>query len=119
MSSPLLAQVFQRYKRNFPFASTYLNILLNMQPLNFNDMHKAISRRTFLYQTGVSLITLPIISCSTSKHSGSLVPGMELGYSAITWGGNDVQAIKDISALGFKGVQLRSNILKEYGSKPQ
>ena len=47
------------------------------------------------------------------------MPGLQLGYSAITWGGNDAQAIKDISALGFKGIQLRSNTVKEYGANPQ
>jgi inosose dehydratase len=43
---------------------------------------------------------------------------MNLAYSAITWGGNDAQAIKDIASLGFKGIQLRSNVLKDYGAKP-
>jgi len=41
------------------------------------------------------------------------------GYAAITWGGNDLQAIKDISELGFRGIQLRANILKEYGERPK
>ena len=40
------------------------------------------------------------------------------GYAAITWGGDDLQAIKDISALGFRGIQLRAGILKGYGSRP-
>lgn len=38
------------------------------------------------------------------------------GYASITWGGNDRQAIEDISALGFRGIQLRANALKEFGS---
>lgn len=38
---------------------------------------------------------------------------VKLGYAAITWGGNDRQAIEDIAALGFPGIQLRSNLLKE------
>lgn len=41
------------------------------------------------------------------------------GYAAITWGGDDLQAIKDISAVGFPGIQLRANVLKDYGAKPQ
>lgn len=28
-------------------------------------------------------------------------------------------AIRDVAALGFRGIQLRSNILKEYGTRPQ
>ena len=42
---------------------------------------------------------------------------IRVGYAAITWGGDDMQAIKDISELGFRGIQLRSNLLKEYGDK--
>lgn len=51
-----------------------------------------------------------------------ITPGpsqVTLGYAAITWGGNDVQAIKDVSELGFKGIQLRSNLMQEYGDKPK
>src|SRR5580700_3599788 len=40
------------------------------------------------------------------------------GYAAITWGGNDRQAIDDISALGYHGIQIRSNAIEEFG-KPQ
>jgi inosose dehydratase len=44
---------------------------------------------------------------------------IRFGYAAITWDGNDVQAIKDISELGFPGIQLRSNILKDFGERPE
>ena len=44
-------------------------------------------------------------------------PGdIHLGYASITWSGNDRQAIEDIAALGFPGVQLRSNAIKEFDS---
>src|SRR6267378_4565002 len=47
-------------------------------------------------------------------------PGMiRFGYAAITWGGDDAQAIKEISEIGFPGIQLRSNILKDYGERPK
>jgi inosose dehydratase len=39
---------------------------------------------------------------------------IRFGYSAITWGGNDRQAIEDIAAVGFPAVQLRSNVLDEF-----
>ena len=46
-------------------------------------------------------------------------PGdVKFGYAAITWQGNDLQAIEDIAAVGFRGIQLRSNILPTYRSKP-
>src|SRR6266478_4980837 len=41
---------------------------------------------------------------------------LQVGYAAITWGGNDRQAIDDISAVGFPGIQLRSNCIKEFAS---
>jgi inosose dehydratase len=43
---------------------------------------------------------------------------IRFGYAAITWGGNDRQAIEDVAALGYPGIQLRSNILPEFGDKP-
>ena len=78
-----------------------------------------ISRRKFLSQIGITVIGLPFFNCSSTRKAAAGVPGLKLGYSAITWGGNDVQAIKDIASLGFAGIQLRSNILKEFGSKPE
>lgn len=41
---------------------------------------------------------------------------IHFGYASITWGGNDRQAIDDISAVGFHGIQLRSNCIAEFGS---
>src|SRR5436853_5535061 len=40
--------------------------------------------------------------------------GIKVGYAAITWNGNDRQAIEDIAALGYRGIQLRSNVLTEF-----
>jgi inosose dehydratase len=60
------------------------------------------------------------VACLTPKFAvGSLASTIRLGYAAITWEGNDLQAIKDVAALGFRGIQLRSNLLKEYGEKPE
>jgi inosose dehydratase len=41
---------------------------------------------------------------------------LHIGYAAITWGGNDRQAIDDISAAGYPGIQLRSNSVAEFGT---
>lgn len=82
-------------------------------------MHTEISRRKFISQLGITVIALPVFSCNATKKAAGGVPGLRLGYSAITWGGNDIQAIKDIAGLGFTGIQLRSNILKDFGSKPE
>ena len=51
-----------------------------------------------------------------------ITPGpsqITLGYAAITWGGNDAQAIRDVAEVGFRGIQLRSNLMQEYGDKPK
>jgi len=80
---------------------------------------KELSRKQFISALGLATASLPLLSFTNSNAFSSNVPGMKIGYSAITWGGNDLQAIKEISALGFPGIQLRSNILKEYGTKPE
>jgi inosose dehydratase len=41
---------------------------------------------------------------------------IRLGYASITWSGNDRQAIEDISGLGFRGIQLRANVIKDFSS---
>jgi len=41
---------------------------------------------------------------------------MHIGYAAITWGGNDRQAIEDIAAVGYPGIQLRADSVQEFGS---
>jgi len=45
--------------------------------------------------------------------------GLKLGYAAITWNGQDEQAIEDISSLGFHGIQLRSNVVEQWGTRTQ
>jgi inosose dehydratase len=71
-----------------------------------------ISRRNFLYQAGLltsaALFPLDIFA---------KVPKLQLAYSAITWGGKDLDALKDISSLGFKGIQLRANAYDNYKAK--
>jgi inosose dehydratase len=39
---------------------------------------------------------------------------LRVGYAAITWDGHDGEAIEQISALGYPGIQLRANVLKEH-----
>ena len=71
------------------------------------------SRRDFLRYLGggtaAALLPLPNVA---------LPDPIKFGYAAITWGGNDEQAIEDISALGFPGIQLRAGVLTRYGDRP-
>jgi inosose dehydratase len=91
----------------------------------------SISRRKFIARMGfaTAALGLPFKTSATREHPFNhlltLANSVELpasvirfGYAAITWNGNDVQAIKDVSDVGFKGIQIRSNILKDYGDKP-
>jgi inosose dehydratase len=39
---------------------------------------------------------------------------LRVGYAAITWDGRDGEAIEQIAALGYPGIQLRANVLKEH-----
>jgi inosose dehydratase len=80
-----------------------------------------LSRRHFIATLGAAAI----VSSSPVDSFGVLLnqrksksTSIRFGYASITWEGNDVQAIKDISDLGFPAIQLRSNVLKEFGEKP-
>jgi inosose dehydratase len=80
-------------------------------------MASDLSRRKFITSLGLAAGGLSFGSWSANR--AMIAPDMKLAYSAITWGGNDVQAIKDIAGLGFKGIQLRSNVVKDFGTKPE
>lgn len=77
---------------------------------------KITNRRTFLKTTGLLLPAL----MTTELWAGELLKkaNIKIGYSAITWGGKDEEAIKDLAGLGFKGIQLRANTFGPYRSKP-
>jgi inosose dehydratase len=93
------------------------------------------SRRTFLTGLGAAAVSaaLPVDRLAEafapplyppidlSYFDTPVTPGpaeIKFGYAAITWGGNDVQAIEDIAAVGFAGIQIRSNVLKQFGDRP-
>lgn len=93
------------------------------------------SRREFMVGLGAAAVasTLPLDRVAEAL-APPLYPPMDLsyfdtpissaptdiriGYASITWGGKDLQAIDEIAALGFPGIQLRSNILAEFGGRP-
>lgn len=43
---------------------------------------------------------------------------IKVGYAAITWGGNDELAIREVAETGFKGIQLRATAFDTFGSRP-
>lgn len=76
------------------------------------------SRRDFLRYLGggtaAALLPLPNVTLPL----GVAPDDINVGYAAITWGGNDEQAIEDISAVGFPGIQLRAGVLSRFGDRP-
>src|SRR5947208_823745 len=74
-----------------------------------------ISRREFVVRCGVAAIAGPRPIAQARRPA----PGaIRFGYAAITWGGRDLDAIADIAAAGYPGIQIRSTILRDYASRP-
>src|SRR5438552_15808851 len=62
----------------------------------------------------------PVMDLSYFDYPITAAPGMvRFGYAAITWHGNDEQAVKEISELGLFDIQLRRNNLKDYSERPK
>jgi len=68
-----------------------------------------IDRRTFLMAVGIA---------STFRLKAEATDNIRVGYAAITWGGNDEQAVTDIADVGYKGIQLRATAFDMWGAKP-
>ncbi len=83
-----------------------------------NQQRAGLSRRQFLQTAGASALVLVTGASSLASIGAPSKSGLKIGYSAITWGGNDAQAIADIAATGFKGIQLRANSFGPYRAKP-
>ena len=74
-----------------------------------------LNRRDFVRKTTLTAAAL----ATADVRQLIAAPGdIQFGYAAITWQGQDRQAIEDVSAVGFKGIQLRTSTLPEFGDKP-
>lgn len=74
-----------------------------------------MNRRNFLQN---SALAAAMTCASNSWLEAAVKKGdIKIGYSAITWGGKDEQAMTDLSGLGFKGIQLRANTFGPYRTK--
>ncbi len=85
-------------------------------------MNDAVNRRQFLTTAGLSALAFTAgLDQLVARHNLTKNSGLKIAYSAITWGNTDaltVKAIQDISALGYRGIQLRANIFGSYRAKP-
>jgi inosose dehydratase len=77
-----------------------------------------LSRRNFVIGLGSVSAAFAIPDVRAFKLTGA-PQKIRFGYAAITWGGNDVQAIKEVGEVGFRGIQLRSPILNDFGKRPK
>jgi inosose dehydratase len=78
-----------------------------------------MKRRDFVRIASAGLGLAPALRAAEGLGAPTAsAPSIRFGYAAITWGGNDRQAIADVADLGFPGIQLRSNVLQEFGDKP-
>ena len=70
------------------------------------DLH--LTRRTFLAGTAAAaaVSTLPVWATAGG--------GIKFGYAAITWGDHERESLDDIAAVGFPGVQLRANAVRDF-----
>lgn len=84
-------------------------------------MATSLSRRELIRRLGAAAAGIPLLnSCARAgpELSSAAAPSIRFGYASITWGGRDEQAIDEIAAVGFRGIQLRSNIVARYGDRP-
>ena len=71
-----------------------------------------LGRREFLATLGGASVVFRL------KGEAAQPSRIKVGYAAITWGGNDEQAIQEVAEAGFKGIQLRASAFEKWGSRP-
>jgi|SRR5580704_12705069 len=82
------------------------------------DNRKAFTRRNFIH-AGAAVVAGSLLPSPMMKAFATPAPAdIHFGYASITWDGKDRQAIEDISALGFPGIQLRANAIAEFDNNP-
>jgi len=77
-----------------------------------------MKRRDFVLTAAAGLGGGAVLRATPALAAARTPQLLRFGYASITWDGNDRQAIADVAALGFPGIQLRSNVLTEFGDKP-
>jgi inosose dehydratase len=69
-----------------------------------------LTRRQFLRTLGVAVSASAVPAVVRAAPASPI----RVGYAAIAWGGNDTQAMEDVSSLGYPGIQIRANAVKEF-----
>jgi len=77
-------------------------------------MHLQSSRRTFLVRLGAAATASAFLPSFPAFAAPAGLGGVRFGYTAMTWGNEERQAIDDISAVGFPGIQFRANAVTDF-----
>jgi inosose dehydratase len=80
-----------------------------------------VTRREFLGAVTSALASSSVMSSSVVSGFSRTMDGvasMHVGYAAITWGSAVTQAIDDIAAVGYRGIQLRGEAFAQFGDTP-
>ena len=64
-----------------------------------------VTRRAFL-----TTVSSAYVAAAFAREAAAA--SMKFGYAAITWGADIDKAMDDISAVGFKAIQLRGDLLR-------
>ena len=85
-----------------------------------SDAHPTTRRDFVKIAAGAVLGTCVIQrgAAAAGWQASAVAQDIRFGYAAITWNGHDLQAIDDVAAVGFRGIQLRSPIVQQFGDKP-
>jgi inosose dehydratase len=73
-------------------------------------MNTHFTRRTFL----AGLSAVGAVSTFPAFAAPGRMGNIRFGYTAMTWGNEERQAIDDIAAVGFPGIQFRANAVTEF-----
>src|SRR3984893_2486990 len=73
-------------------------------------MNSYSTRRAFLAGLGAA----GAVSALPSFAATGRLSGIRFGYTAMTWGNEERQAVDDIAAVGFRGIQFRANAVTDF-----
>jgi inosose dehydratase len=78
---------------------------------------RGMDRRDFLIAGAGLLATASRAATGRTNGLPGVAPRYRVGCAAITWGGNDPQAIDDVAAAGYAGIQLRASAVERWGAQ--
>jgi inosose dehydratase len=77
-------------------------------------MRPTYNRRDFARFAGIAATALPSLFATDppARH-------IKIGHTGITWGNDSLQAVRDVSSLGFYGFETFGNVLEKWDADPE